>query len=73
MVKYARWLSGKQSACTVEDAGDTGWDHGSGRSPPRFAPAPHASGPPRGRGGDEVRVGAGERAAWPRLAPGLGG
>lgn len=30
-------------------------------------------GPPRGRGGDEVRVGAGERAAWPRLAPGLGG
>ncbi|XP_074227411.1 uncharacterized protein LOC105063313 [Camelus bactrianus] len=35
--------------------------------------AAHLKGPPGGRGGDEVRVGAGDRAAWPRRTPGLGG
>ena len=33
LLQLTRWLSGKESACTVEDAGDTGWDPGSGRSP----------------------------------------
>ena len=30
LLQLTRWLSGKESACTVDDAGDTGWDPGEG-------------------------------------------
>lgn len=42
-------------------------------SPPSSAPAPRTSAPPRGRGGEEVSVGAGERPARLSCAPGLEG